>query len=356
MAYDERDYIPDQSVAASIVDMFELKDRVVYEPMVFAAFGATNIIGPVLGGLFVDHLSWRFIFWLTAIVFTPSLIILYYLLDIPLKPNQTLSRENLKTLIKRIDPIGCILAAAGIIFFLLGMHFPSAMIAFIQFQAVYNTTATQAATRLIPGTACLIISSITGSKLTRRLGNAKYLNILGFSLNVFACLLILYVETPDSGIALQIICLMIFNSGMGFSGQSNGVSMQLILEKKAPELIPAALSLGLFLVISAGALCVAIVITMLRTQVENQVQIFKITQPDIYQAILSSGAYDNYIKVREITSKDLHSIVQTIYYNSVHNIVYMFLGLCIVGLICALIIKTPSISNLEQEKKKELEE
>jgi hypothetical protein len=165
----------------------------------------------------------------------------------------------------------------------------------------------------------------------------------------------LYVETPDSGIAVQIICLIIFNAGMGLSGQSNGVSMQLILEKKAPDLIPTALALGHFLVLSAGALCVAIIITMLRTQMEVQVQGFKITQPEIYQAILNSGAYDNYIKVREITSKDIHYILQTIYFNSIHSILYFIFGICMVGLVCAFIIKTPTISSLEHEKKNKLE-
>jgi hypothetical protein len=173
-------------------------------------------------------------------------VIIYLLLDIPLKPDQTLSRENLNTLLKRIDPIGCILAAISIVLFLLGMHFPSAsmgytwssplvigfiagscgtlivflvfekfvsprplfpsqvildfhlmcvyiqrfmtgfcyvvfeVLVFIQLQAVYDTTATQAAIRLIPGTICLIICSITGSRLTRKLDRPKVLLFLYF--------------------------------------------------------------------------------------------------------------------------------------------------------------------------------
>lgn len=49
----------------------------------------------------------------------------YYLIDIPLQPEQRLSKENLKTLIDRIDPIGCFFIASGIALFLLAMHFGS---------------------------------------------------------------------------------------------------------------------------------------------------------------------------------------------------------------------------------------
>ncbi|KAI8881166.1 hypothetical protein K501DRAFT_274853 [Backusella circina FSU 941] len=65
-------------------------------------------------------------FILGLIFFVPVNIGFYYLIDIPLKPEQSLSKENLKTLMRRIDPIGCILIASGMTLFLLGMHLGSA--------------------------------------------------------------------------------------------------------------------------------------------------------------------------------------------------------------------------------------
>lgn len=57
----------------------------------------------------------------------PTFIIIYLLLDIPLKPDQRISRKNLKLLFfRRIDPIGCLTASVGVILFLTSLNMASA--------------------------------------------------------------------------------------------------------------------------------------------------------------------------------------------------------------------------------------
>jgi hypothetical protein len=62
---------------------------------------------------------------LTTLISVPVLAIFYFLLDIPIKPEQRLSKTNLKTLAKRINPIGTILITICVTLFLLGVNMGS---------------------------------------------------------------------------------------------------------------------------------------------------------------------------------------------------------------------------------------
>lgn len=167
------------------------------------------------------------------------LVTLYLYLQIEIKPEQTISKDNLKTLLKRIDPVGCILISASLIFFLMGMHFggesveytwssplvigflcgsvvllilflifeklitplplfPSAvvlnkdlflcyiqqfangwhypllnLVLFIEYQAVYDATTTEAALRLVPASILNIVSNFIGTRICYRIGTTK---------------------------------------------------------------------------------------------------------------------------------------------------------------------------------------
>ncbi|RZS45228.1 MFS transporter [Herbihabitans rhizosphaerae] len=45
--------------AALIADVIPLRERGKYQGALGSVFGVTTMIGPLLGGLFVDHASWR---------------------------------------------------------------------------------------------------------------------------------------------------------------------------------------------------------------------------------------------------------------------------------------------------------
>src|SRR5919197_2505583 len=48
---------------AIVGDIVPPRDRGRYQGLFGAVFGATSVLGPLLGGLFTEHLSWRWVFY-----------------------------------------------------------------------------------------------------------------------------------------------------------------------------------------------------------------------------------------------------------------------------------------------------
>ena len=54
------------TATALIGEIIPLRDRGRYQGALGAVFGVTTVVGPLLGGFFTDHLSWRWAFWINV--------------------------------------------------------------------------------------------------------------------------------------------------------------------------------------------------------------------------------------------------------------------------------------------------
>lgn len=97
-------------VLTIIGDIFALKERARVQGLFSGVWGISSIIGPALGGLIVDHLSWRWVFYINI----PFGLLSAFLLIISLK-------ESVERKKHAIDYIGSATLTAGIVALLFAM-------------------------------------------------------------------------------------------------------------------------------------------------------------------------------------------------------------------------------------------
>ncbi|HQR80268.1 MAG TPA: MDR family MFS transporter [Actinomycetota bacterium] len=95
-------------VLAVIADIVSPRDRGKYMGLFGAVFGVSSVIGPLLGGLFTEHLSWRWVFYVNIPLGLAAFLVLGAVLHLPVH------RRN-----HRIDWLGAMLMVAGTVMLLL---------------------------------------------------------------------------------------------------------------------------------------------------------------------------------------------------------------------------------------------
>jgi EmrB/QacA subfamily drug resistance transporter len=91
-------------VLTLIGDIFELKERAKVQGLFSGVWGLSSIVGPALGGLIVDHFSWRWVFYINI----PFGLLSAFLLIIALK-------EDVERKKRSLDYVGTLSLTGGIV-------------------------------------------------------------------------------------------------------------------------------------------------------------------------------------------------------------------------------------------------
>ncbi|WP_409472404.1 MDR family MFS transporter [Streptomyces sp. HC307] len=68
---------------AMVGDLVPPRDRGRYQGLFGAVFGTSSVLGPLLGGLFTEHLSWRWVFYINLPVGVVALVVIATVLHLP---------------------------------------------------------------------------------------------------------------------------------------------------------------------------------------------------------------------------------------------------------------------------------
>lgn len=100
-----------------VADIVPLRERGTYQALVALIFAIAAVLGPLLGGAFSDHVTWRWAFYVNLPVGALAMVLLICFLHMNRRKNVSLAAD-----LKTLDYVGIVLMMVSIVMILLGLN------------------------------------------------------------------------------------------------------------------------------------------------------------------------------------------------------------------------------------------
>ncbi|MGC5531882.1 DHA2 family efflux MFS transporter permease subunit [Streptomyces sp. SR-10] len=268
---------------AIVGDLVAPRERGKYQGLFGAVFGVTSVLGPLLGGFFTEHLSWRWVFYINLPIGVVALVVIAAVLHIPVRREKH-TIDYLGTFLIASVATGLVLVASlggttwawsspqiiglavlavvllvafiaverravepvlplklfrmrtfalvAVISFVIGFAMFGAMTYLPTFlQVVHDITPTMSGVHMLPMVFGLLITSTGSGQIVSRTGRWKVFPILGTAITAVG-LLLLHQLDENSSTWLMSAYFFVFGAGLGLVMQvlvlvaQNSVSYQ----------------------------------------------------------------------------------------------------------------------------------
>ncbi|MEU6891984.1 MFS transporter [Streptomyces sp. NPDC046557] len=251
---------------AIVGDIVTPRERGKYQGLFGAVFGATSVLGPLLGGLFVDHLSWRWVFYINLPIGLVALVVIAAALHIPRRSSKhtidylgTFLIASVATCLVLVASLGGTTWAWGsaqiigllvlgavllvafiaverraaepvlplglfkirtftlcsVISFVIGFAMFGAMVYLPTFlQVVRGVSPTLSGVHMLPMVFGLLISSTASGQVVSRTGRWKVFPIAGTAVTTVGLLLLHQLERTSSDLVMSVY-FFVFGAGLG---------------------------------------------------------------------------------------------------------------------------------------------
>lgn len=381
-----------------ISEIFPIEKRPLSMGLMGCTFAIASVLGPLIGGAFTDHVSWRWCFYINLPIGGLAAAFLFVVFNPPK------SKGNFKEKLLMIDYFGTFLMIVGLVLLLLGLTFGSdnqykwnsaaviccfviggvVFIAFclwnsnfsknpvvppevvripqviasaltlsstfgyfissmlylaIYFQVIHGQNALKSGILTLPLIIPLVISSISGGALIHKTKFVKPFSVGGAVVGFIGCGLLTLLEV-DSSSSMKIGLLIMVGVGVGFQMQASIMSAQISAPKTPGGTILTVTFIN-FMRSLGGALSGDLADVVYNTTLgKNLPKAIANAPEDIAQELskIDIAALKQSVTIIETFSPAAQNLIKQQIMKSIRNVFYMGIGYAGLTMICCLFI------------------